>query len=674
MKTSIHRLRLGAPHALAAALALALAGAAQSSHARQPGNAARPGATPQNNFVMADPLDNHERLRAAFRSAAAAIPAATAPARAPAIRRVQSLADTGPGSLRETLASAVNGDVIDLSQLHGRITLSSALTTSADVVIQGPGRDRLTIDGAHRDRVIASRGSLTLSGVSIVNGAVAGVDPNSNLGGCMFHSGDLQLVDAVISGCSIGDANLDAAVGGGVAVYGNLDAKYTTVSDNTATGHEVAGGGGVFTVGKTSLYRSTVSGNHANQVMAPKGTAPSGDPYFYAAGGGIMALSSYASSLALSSTISGNTASAVGGDVEYDGTTYHVDGDALGGGVFGWAAVVNSTISGNSLNATDQAYGGGIYVLKPSPHRQMPDDGPSAIASLTMAGVVPRGGSAPTFKYSSITGNSATSSGHWAYGGGVMTNGSLAIYSSAISSNTVTGANGYWTGGGGIFAQYGTLGLIDSTISDNVATSASEDAYSWGAGILAMWNAPLAMSNSTISGNHSSAAAHAYSGGVVASMPTISNSTITANTAARNGGGLTLYNSYDSSFTPSVASTIIAGNIATDDPQNADVFTYIVYAVNGDHNLVIAGSDAIWATDTPLNADPQLLPLAFNGGPTKTHALPPGSPAIDAGSNPLDLDTDQRGYARVVGAAADIGAYELDTDRIFASGFNELGG
>jgi hypothetical protein len=49
-----------------------------------------------------------------------------------------------------------------------------------------------------------------------------------------------------------------------------------------------------------------------------------------------------------------------------------------------------------------------------------------------------------------------------------------------------------------------------------------------------------------------------------------------------------------------------------------------------------------------------------NGGASRTQALLPGSPAINAGSNPLSLTTDQRGagYARVVGAVADMGAFE----------------
>jgi CSLREA domain-containing protein len=50
--------------------------------------------------------------------------------------------------------------------------------------------------------------------------------------------------------------------------------------------------------------------------------------------------------------------------------------------------------------------------------------------------------------------------------------------------------------------------------------------------------------------------------------------------------------------------------------------------------------------------------LAYYGGPTATHILLIGSPAIDAGSNPNSLTTDQRGFARTSGSATDIGAFE----------------
>src|SRR5262249_42690276 len=70
-------------------------------------------------------------------------------------------------------------------------------------------------------------------------------------------------------------------------------------------------------------------------------------------------------------------------------------------------------------------------------------------------------------------------------------------------------------------------------------------------------------------------------------------------------------------------------------------------------------------------ADPKLGPLGSNGGPTYTHALLPGSPAIDAGDNALGVDnmgqfltTDQRGAARVVNGTVDIGAFETPTEPV----------
>ena len=68
------------------------------------------------------------------------------------------------------------------------------------------------------------------------------------------------------------------------------------------------------------------------------------------------------------------------------------------------------------------------------------------------------------------------------------------------------------------------------------------------------------------------------------------------------------------------------------------------------------------ASNTPAGgdtfADPKLGPLTNNGGPTLTMALLPGSPAIDAGNTALAPATDQRGFPRPAGLAADIGAFE----------------
>jgi hypothetical protein len=77
-----------------------------------------------------------------------------------------------------------------------------------------------------------------------------------------------------------------------------------------------------------------------------------------------------------------------------------------------------------------------------------------------------------------------------------------------------------------------------------------------------------------------------------------------------------------------------------------------------------------------INTDPLLRPLADNGGPTKTHALKPGSPALDSGDR-SGLNTDQRGFLRPydqpgltnVSDGSDIGALEQD-DTLFRDGFD----
>jgi hypothetical protein len=58
------------------------------------------------------------------------------------------------------------------------------------------------------------------------------------------------------------------------------------------------------------------------------------------------------------------------------------------------------------------------------------------------------------------------------------------------------------------------------------------------------------------------------------------------------------------------------------------------------------------------NTNPQLGPLAANGGTTETLALLPGSPAIDAGSDMACPSVDQRGVSHPQGPHCDIGAFE----------------
>ena len=98
--------------------------------------------------------------------------------------------------------------------------------------------------------------------------------------------------------------------------------------------------------------------------------------------------------------------------------------------------------------------------------------------------------------------------------------------------------------------------------------------------------------------------------------------------------------------------------------------------IAGANNLVGTADAVLTLPIDTLHGDPLLLPLGAYGGPTRTHALGPTSPAIGAGNNAANLAFDQRGagFPRVAGLAADIGAFEsqgpLDGDLIFRDGFD----
>jgi hypothetical protein len=115
-----------------------------------------------------------------------------------------------------------------------------------------------------------------------------------------------------------------------------------------------------------------------------------------------------------------------------------------------------------------------------------------------------------------------------------------------------------------------------------------------------------------------------------------------------------------------MSSSIVAGHSID---IGTDLATIPTFTLNADHSLIgtLCPSPTceitVVGTGNLVGADPLLAPLANNGGPTRTHALNAGSPAINAGSNPLSLPTDQRGpgFLRVAGAAADMGAYEVSS-------------
>ncbi|MEM9537758.1 MAG: choice-of-anchor Q domain-containing protein [Cyanobacteria bacterium P01_E01_bin.45] len=181
----------------------------------------------------------------------------------------------------------------------------------------------------------------------------------------------------------------------------------------------------------------------------------------------------------------------------------------------------------------------------------------------------------------------------------------------------------------------------------------------------------LSAINSTISGNSTDA----NGGGIFNSRDSdvgIINSTITNNTAPENQGSGIAQRVNDGSERIEVVSSIIAGNTNSDvDVISGDNLSFLRSRGN---NLIGTGN-AISGFNQPGDitgiTDPGLEPLADNGGPTQTHALKANSPAINAGSNPDGLATDQRGdgFSRVVGGGTDIGAFELQDPPISSDSF-----
>ena len=153
-----------------------------------------------------------------------------------------------------------------------------------------------------------------------------------------------------------------------------------------------------------------------------------------------------------------------------------------------------------------------------------------------------------------------------------------------------------------------------------------------GPAILVEKEATATIRNSTISDGISQ-------GVIIEGTASLFNSTVAFN----SGGGI------DNKGTLNVTNTIIADNLGSSDCEG--------HANTADHSLDSDGSCGVDLS----KLNPKLAPLAFNGGPTQTHALEAGSPAIDAADKAECPSVDQRGFTRpdVPGTACDVGAYEF---------------
>ena len=500
--------------------------------------------------------------------------------------------------------------VVNMFFVPGRCTLRAAIeeanALAGDAVITLPGGTYLLTLG---ELEIAGSDAVTIDGAGAVSTIIDGGGSSR-----VINVGLGPTVD--LSGVTITNGNVGSGVGGGVSNNGHLVIASSVIEGNTAPG-----GAGIFNAGVSTLMltNTVISDNSGGAlpgggisnagVLQVVGSTVSGNSTMQN-GGGIGQITGGASLTLTNSSVSGNTAVGSGGGIYVSaGTT----------------SLISSTVSGN-MSAS--AGGGG---------------------GVTVAGI----GTTILLADSTVSGNMATAGP----GGGLLVTGSSSV-SATLTDSTVSGnAAMGGQGGGGIFVVVGSVFVIDTTLESNTATSL-------GGGISIRPTAgPVTLTRSTVSQNS------APTGGGIANTATVSvsNSTISDNSAVTDGGGI--YNTgtvaltngtvagntagsgggaFNAAGTMTLRNTIVGPNVPSDCGGGA---------TSQGNNLDSDGSCGLAAAGDLPGMDPLLGPLADNGGPTQTRALLAGSPAIDAGDNVAAPAMDQRGEGRQ--GQSDIGAFEL---------------
>jgi hypothetical protein len=289
--------------------------------------------------------------------------------------------------------------------------------------------------------------------------------------------------------------------------------------------------------------------------------------------------------------------------------------------------ILNSTIDRNCACLSGGGVGGGIY-----------NDSSEGSASLTIVNTV-------------VSNNFAIDSEPPGFGtgGGVAGGGTLTITGSTITRNFAGNE------GGGV-AGVGTI--TDSTISGNTAGGPPNPNNLEGLGGGIITSGTLMISNSTISGNTAwgnEVKGPGLGGAMfISGTLTVNHSTLSGNWATTGGG---IY--VDTAGTVEIIDTILnRGASGENILNNSGTIISHGYNISSDN-----GSGYLTGPGDQINTDPLLGPLQDNGGPTFTHELLPGSPAINAGDPNFTPPPfyDQRGapFVRVFDSRIDIGSFEV---------------
>ncbi|WP_148073220.1 choice-of-anchor Q domain-containing protein [Bythopirellula goksoeyrii] len=618
---------------------------------------------------------------------------------------VANLNDAGLGSLRQAIDDANQNpgfDSIDLSAVSGTISLTSGEFLITDFVsIEGPGADTLTIDAQENSRIFhlqTPTGNNSVAGLRLVNGLTTGADQpggaiysetfgvltlnrmeifssgtegDDSPGGAVYSKRSATVTNSVIGNSFTRGA--DSPGGGISAWFDEVQINDSTISTNKTEGPR-SGGGGVYSRLSTRLEDALVSGNttHGHNsrgggVFAPNTSVALSeirDNHTYgesSEGGGIY---STMSSLIVESLLQGNSTTgefSTGGGLFFDRSLSLVDSQVLankthgdhsaGGGIFGsdLANITGTTIAQN-VTEGELSQGGGIRFFGnfSMTDSQVIENG---TYGLKAGGAGMRVDNQATIVDSNISGNVIYGSEGW--GGGLFVTGVADIATSTISHNE---SRGFQSVGGGIFSEAQTT-ITRSLVYANAIYG--DDGF--GGGIF--HNLPLTLDNSTVSGNLAGGSSEAGGGIFSNANLTLRQSTITNNRASFLVGGV-----WNQEHATILEGSIVADNTAHSVEKDMFQFNGSIQAnyslIGNSTGSTLGGNSGI---GNLLNVSPLLGPLADNGGPTKTHALLPGSPAIDAGDPSVQFDPDsfdQRGLARVADGdppeslVIDIGAYE----------------
>lgn len=301
-----------------------------------------------------------------------------------------------------------------------------------------------------------------------------------------------------------------------------------------------------------------------------------------------------------------------------------LDGSGIAGGLIHNGG--NLSLQGCVVSGGDAPEGAGVYNAAGA-FLVLDDCELSGNLAYERGGAVFNAGNL-TASDSLIVGNGSDSTG-----GAIHSSGTLAVIRCTIAGNYS------FYGGGGIRVEGSGGSLSACTIQDNLSVTSGGGIFH-GAG-------PLILTNCTLSGNLGDTD---FGGGIYsASTLTVTSCTIAGNEARSEGGGI--YIAAAGQLT--LANSIVADNTAPDAGPD------FRGAISSQAGVNLLGSSAgLDGTFSGITGSARLLPLADFGGPTAVVHPMPGSPAINGGGATV-LGTDQRGLARIVGGAVDIGAVEM---------------